>query len=112
MFFGDAGESNFTQKVLHSAQRNSLLYWMYNIIEQNRPFSSFSRMLLYLERSIKFFLYKQWHDALTDDQAADLYKCIVSFFGLEDLVAKVVEENKDAIAPKNPPNIRIRGLFQ
>lgn len=111
MFFGDPGESSFTQKVLHSPQRNSFLYWMFNIIEQNRPFASFPRMLLYLQRSIKFFLFKQWHDVLNDEQANDFYKCIVNFFQFDELVAKLNEANKDAIPPKNPPNIRIRGSF-
>jgi hypothetical protein len=110
-FFGDAGSNVYTQKVLESSQRGSFLYWMCNIIEQNAPFSSFPRMLVYLRRSIKFFLFKQWHDVLSDEQAADIYDEIIVFFGLRDRVRALEEEYRDRASPKNPPNIRIRGLL-
>ena len=83
---------------------------MFNIIEQNAQFSSFSRMLVYLHRSIKFFLFKQWHDVLTDSQAEDIYQSIVKFFEFEERIDKL-KEHRDNKEPKNPPNIRIRGLL-
>ena len=108
-FFGDGGDCNFTGKILQSAQRDSFLYWFFNIISQNAQFSSFSRMLVYLKRSIKFFLFKQWHDLLTDEQAEDIYQSTIKYFKYEELIEKLKEQYKDQVEPKNPPNIRIRG---
>jgi hypothetical protein len=110
-FFGDGGDCNFTETILRSPQRDAFLYWFFNIISQNAPFPSFSRMLVYLKRSIKFFLFKQWHDVLTNEQAEEIYKCTIRYFGYEELVERLKEQYRDKAEPKNPPNIRIRGWF-
>jgi hypothetical protein len=65
IFFGNEGENNYIEKILNSPQRVSLLYWVYNLIEQNKPQPGFPRVLFYLKDSFKYFLYKQWHEHLS-----------------------------------------------
>ena len=40
---------------------------MKDVIEQNKIFDSFERILARLDESIKNFLLKQWHEVLTDE---------------------------------------------
>lgn len=110
-FFGDGGECNFVGKILSSSQRSAFLYWFYNIIEQNAPFPSFSRMLVYLKRSINFFLFKQWHEVPSEKHTEDMYQSIIKYFGYEERIEKLNEQYKNTVSPKNPPIIRIRGLL-
>ncbi len=64
IFFGDFGENIYVNKILNSEQRGSLLYWVYNLIAQNKPQPGFPRVVFYLKDSFKYFLYKQWHERL------------------------------------------------
>jgi hypothetical protein len=111
IFFGDSGDDKFTSKILASSQYNSLLYWLYNIIKQNMPHPSFPRLLVNLRHSLKNFLYKQWHEMLRDDQLDELYRRIVGYFGLEERIRELGGENVGENRPRNPPELRIRGLL-
>ena len=76
-----------------------------NVIEQNRPFGSFPRILARLDEVIINFLHKQWHEALNENQLEKIRKFILEYLNLDGLPA--VEENP----PKNPPMLKIRGLL-
>ena len=110
-FFGDADFNTFTTKVLKSSQRGSLMYWLFNIIQQNRPFPSFNRLLVHLKGSLQTFLVKQWHEVLTPEQTDEIYNEIIEYFNLKDLVEECMKNEAYTLKAKNPPTLRIRGLL-
>ena len=105
-FFGDTGENNFITKILDSPQRNALLYWIYNIIKQNASYPSFARVLSHLGPSLKNFLFKQWHESLSEAQLDQIVKSILDYFNFGTLVKETEEKSS-----KNPPALKIRGLL-
>jgi hypothetical protein len=112
VFFGDAGESNFVSKILQSTQKETFMYWIFNIIKQNMEYPSFQRVLLNLVPSLRNFLFKQWHETCTDSQMEYFYYRIVQHFNLTD---KISELEKTPLAQQNskhPPMLTIRGLLQ
>lgn len=62
IFWGEGGESAFLDKIVET---QPFKYWMLNIVEQNRGFDSFDRIMARFEESIAAFLLKQWHEILT-----------------------------------------------
>ena len=62
IFWGEAGKSAFLDKIVGTLP---FKYWMLNIVEQNRGFDSFERIMARFEESISAFLLKQWHEILT-----------------------------------------------
>jgi hypothetical protein len=74
------------------------------------PFPVFKRILLNMQRSLKWFLYKQWHETITDEHAEDLANSIVNYFDLSDQIKQLAAEEFSP-QTRNPPCIRIRGLL-
>jgi hypothetical protein len=109
VFFGDSGENLFVQKCLNSSQHDSLLYWLFNIIEQNRSYDSFNRILPKLKESLKSFLFKQWHETLDDNQINYVYDKIIEHFKFDIGLLQHVDNNNSS--SKNPPQLKIRGLL-
>ena len=109
VFCGNSGDNNFITKLLASEQRSALLYWLFNIIEQNRPYQSFNRLIANLKASMYCFLFKQWHESLTKEQINEIYNEIVNYFKLDKTILDN-EELKTA-SDKNPPVMKIRGLL-
>ena len=109
VFFGNSGENNFITKLLASDQRSALLYWLFNIIEQNRPYQSFNRLLANLKASMYCFLFKQWHESLTNEQIDDIYNEIVNYFKCDKNILD--DEQLKVLNGKNPPVMKIRGLL-
>ena len=62
IFWGEAGKSAFLDKIVETLP---FKYWILNIVEQNRGFDSFERIMARFEESISAFLLKQWHEILT-----------------------------------------------
>lgn len=108
VFFGDSGDNEYTKKLLASPQRNAFFYWLFNIIQQNRAYESFNRLLPHLKSSIKSFLFKQWHEILNDEQITVIYNEIVNYFKF-DTNFLADNELKDGV--KHPPKLKIRGLL-
>ena len=83
---------------------------MFNIIKQNAPFPVYKRVLIHLKRALKWFLYKQWHETISDAHAEDLEQAILKYFDLEEHVKQLRAEDYMPLT-RNPPCIRIRGLL-
>jgi hypothetical protein len=120
-FFGDFGQCSFIEKLLVSPQRTSLMYWIYNIVQQNIAYPSFERVLVCLKDSLRNFLFKQWHESLNDKQLDELYESIVEHF---QVIGDKIKKNSSPILlngsdgggeqpskSKNPPALKIRGLL-
>ena len=75
------------------------------------PHASFPRLLVNLRHSLKNFLFKQWHDTLSDDQLDVLYESIVGYFGLGEKLNELGGPVSPDKRSKNPPEMRIRGLL-
>jgi hypothetical protein len=111
-FFGDSGETNFITKILGSPQRQALMYWIHNIIQQNMSYPSFRRVLLNLKDSLRAFLFKQWHEVPTSDQLDVMVESIIERFELTEKLRELQEAQGSENKPKNPPRLSIRGLLQ
>lgn len=112
VFFGDAGDNNFLSKVMQSTQKEALLYWLYNIIQQNMEYPSFSRVLLSLKDSLRCFIYKQWHETPSQEQLDSLYESIVDKFHLNETIKELKASSSETSSSKHPPRLSIRGLLQ
>ena len=110
-FFGDADSNTLTAKVLKSSQRGSLMHWILNIVQQNRPWPSFKRLLVNLKESLRHFLYKQWHEQLEPEQIDEIYAEIIDHLKLQDLLQECLGNEAYCAKTKNPPTLRIRGLL-
>ena len=75
------------------------------MIEQNRHYDSFRRILARLDEVVRSFLLTQWHETITTAQLATIHREIVDYLGLNELPA--IELNP----PKHPPKLKIRGLL-
>ena len=106
MFYGDAGENNFAEKILKEPYRPHFEYWLLNIVEQNRACESFGRMLPRMHEVIWQFFMKQWHERANDDQVQKCVKIVMKHLGLEELPPRA-ESDKS----KFPPVMKIRGLL-
>ena len=104
MFYGDNGECNYVQKILRSPYQPHFEHWILNIIEQNRSFESFSRILARLPEVVEHFFHKQWHDKPTEDQVDRVVTLIKNYCQLKELPQQT--ENS-----KFPPVLKIRGLL-
>ena len=78
--------------------------WVLNVIEQNRQFASFPRILARLDEVIANFLLKQWHERVNQSQLETIRHFILDYLNLTDLPD--LEPNP----PKHPPTLKIRGL--
>ena len=106
MFYGDGGENSYVGKVLREPYRPHFIYWLLNIVEQNRNCDSFDRMLPRLPEVLWQFFMKQWHDRATDEQVQECVNVVLDHLGLAELPKRSVED-----CSKFPPVMKIRGLF-
>jgi len=72
IFFGDCGRANYITKILKYPQREAFMYWLTNIMEQNRPYDSFTRIVRELPYTLKQFFLKQWHEEPSDGQIEEI----------------------------------------
>ena len=110
-FWGQSG-SNFDQesysaRVLNNNHeiRRAVDYWWTNIIEQNRPFSNFKRILSRLPEVVWRFFLKQWKEELNEKQVDSLVQVAMDYLKITDLPER--DENDNS---KVPPELKIRGL--
>ena len=61
IFYGDSGDYNYIAKILNPPYKEQFLYWLLNIIEQNRHFDTFTKILSRLPECLAHFFLKQWH---------------------------------------------------
>lgn len=60
-------------------------HWLLNVIEQNRPFESFPRMLSRLPEALSNFFITQWHEEATSEQLDLLVKHIMDYLQIDEL---------------------------
>ena len=113
IFWGEHAQSEknlrgFAKRVL-CAGNNELFtafsYWICNVIEQNREYTNFSRILSRIDQVVKHFLRKQWRETLEDSEVEVVVKVIKDYLELENFPAKAASD-----VSKVPPELKIRGL--
>ena len=104
IFFGNDGDNAYTSKIMGGHQWDSFKYWLLNIVEQNRDKEQFQKVLQYLDESLKNFLWKQWKESISKEQADQLVKVVLDYLGL-------CETPQKTVALKHPPPLKIRGLL-
>ena len=109
MFYGDASQNGFLAKILREPYLDHFRYWFLNVIEQNRRFESFPRMLTRLPEVVVHFFVKQWHDTPSPDQVDVLVKLVLDYCGLEGGQVPPLMDGEDLT--KFPPLLKIRGLL-
>jgi len=107
MFYGDASENGYLDKILKPPYFDHFRYWFLNVIEQNRKFESFSRMLTRLPEVVLHFFVKQWHDTPSQDHKDALVNLVLDYCQLDKIPPIMEDENMD----KFPPLLKIRGLL-
>ena len=108
IFFGDAGESNFIEKLI-SNKLEAFSFWLLNIIEQNRPLVTFPLMLSELGFTIERFLTQQFKEYATEAQTQVLVKIVMEYLQLKELPPPPpIKDSSDRV---NPPRLKIRGLL-
>lgn len=104
VFFGDKGESNYINKII-DGRFDILVYWISNIVEQNRSYPSYLTLMAHLDKALKNFIFKQWHEIIDDDKLQILTKEILQKFGFNEKPEKVDDLERKHIY------LKIRGLL-
>jgi hypothetical protein len=109
-FFGDNGVDNYYSKIINSPQRDSLLYWLCNIVKQNFSSPSFHRLLITFKGSLCNFFLKQWHEVLSEAEIGKIYQYIFDRLSLHSELEKAMQLEDKQPDAKNPTKLKIRGL--
>lgn len=104
IFYGDAGDNVYINKVLNN-RREILLYWISNIIEQNRSYPSYLTLMASLDTALKNFFFKQWHEFIDEERLQELTETLLKRFGFE-----TKPEKTDNLERKHL-YLKIRGLL-
>ncbi|XP_072178522.1 tRNA wybutosine-synthesizing protein 5-like [Diadema setosum] len=104
-FFGDGGENEYLAKIMEPMRWQAFSHWLLNIVEQNRPFASFQRVLQDLPESLTSFLLKTWHERPSPEQLDRLVRLVLEHMDLEAL------PKGEPRTSKHPPVMKIRGLL-
>ena len=107
MFYGDASENGFLNKILGPPYFDHFRYWFLNIIEQNRSFESFQRMLSRIREVVTHFFVKQWHDMPSESHIDTLVSLVMEYCGIKEVPPLAESEDLN----KFPPLLKIRGLM-
>jgi len=102
-FFGDPGESDYICRITQPPVWPSFRYWLLNLVEQNREFSSFTRTLERLRECIEYLLLKQFHEVAPPEVIDMLVDCIKQYLQIDELPPFKG-------GGKHPPHLRVRGL--
>ena len=104
MFYGDGGQNDFIEKILSPPYLPHFRHWLLNIVEQNKHYQSFPRMLARLPEVLYQFCIKQWHEECNDNQINRLVDLVKEYLKLDVLPAV-------SDSAKFPPVMKIRGLL-
>ncbi len=107
MFYGDAGDSAYLDKVLGPPYKDHCLYWLRNILEQNRRHLTFAKMAPRMREVLSNFFLKQWHEVATERQLDAVMDVVDTWLDREQRCQGVGEADKS----KFPPMLKIRGLL-
>lgn len=101
IFWGDAGESNFIQKLIKT-RWEAFSYWFENILEQNR--NGHAKIIENLPGTLAAFFVQQFKEELTEEQMEILVNHALKFYGIEEKPTFSTER-------KHPARLKIRGLL-
>ncbi|KAK2185720.1 hypothetical protein NP493_225g01040 [Ridgeia piscesae] len=104
IFWGNRGTNDYLSKVLAPPLWPVFSHWLLNIIEQNRQYASFSKILSRLPEAFRHFFINQWHEEATPDQLDTLVTLVMDYLGLDTLPPS-------CCSGKHPPPLQIRGLL-
>ena len=80
MFYGDDGVNQYLEKVLHPPYKDHFVFWLLNILEQNRKSDSFPKVLARLPEVLYHFFLKQWHEVANENQLENIVEVIQEKF--------------------------------
>lgn len=104
-FYGDAGDVTFAKKVFDH-RWNAVMYWLLNVIEQNRSMESFANVIGNLESALAEYFFKQWHERVQEDHMQRMVKRVLEYCGYPDGKAPAYDgPNKKHV------QLKIRGLL-
>lgn len=103
-FYGDAGDTSFTKKIFEH-RWSAVMYWILNIIEQNRDMDSFSEVVANLDKSLAEFFFKQWHERASPELTQRIIDRILEYLGY----SKDAPPKYDGHVKKHV-QLKIRGL--
>lgn len=104
-FYGDPGPNAFLSKLFRAPYDEHFYYWFLNIIEQNRPYESFSKIISRIPEVVKHFFLKQWHEEPSEENVQKVVQVVKEHLNLEELPPPILG------AGKFPPVLKIRGLL-
>lgn len=79
-FYGDPGDTAFAKKIFEH-RWNAVIYWVLNIIEQNRGMDSFLQVVANLEAALAEFFFKQWHEKASPEHMQKAVTRILEHLG-------------------------------
>lgn len=82
-FYGDSGDTAFAKKTFDH-RFNAAMYWILNVIEQNRGFESFPEVISNLPIALPEFFFKQWHEKVSEEHLQRIIKRILDYCGYTD----------------------------
>jgi len=104
-FYGDPGEEAFISKLFTKPYSEHFHYWFLNIIQQNREYKSFEKIVSRLPEVVKHFFLKQWHEEISAENVEKAVELVKGHLGIKDLPPPILGEGKF------PPVLKIRGLL-
>jgi len=97
----------FADKILKNNNQlyKIFVYWFSNVLEQNKSFPTFNRMLSRFDEVAYNFILKQWKEKISVEHVEILCKICLDYFELEKFPDRAVDD-----VSKHPPVLKIRGL--
>lgn len=113
------GSKTFEHKIEHFKQvKPAFIYWILNVIEQNRTCKNFLKILSNLKEQIRRFLYNQWGVMISNSFSDYICLFIVQYLRTSlsesDTFHKFGIDFMDFLPPpelKHSQRLRIRGLM-
>jgi len=104
-FYGDPGKEAFVSKLFRAPYKEHFFYWITNIVQQNREYQSFNKILSRLPEVIHNFFMKQWHEAPSKENVDKTVQIVKNHLGISTLPDPILGPGKF------PPLLKIRGLL-
>jgi len=104
-FYGDPGEEAFISKLFTEPYSQHFHYWFLNIVQQNREYQSFDKIVSRLPEVVHHFFLKQWHEQISEDNVAKAVELVMKHLNLTELPEPIMGIGKF------PPVLKIRGLL-
>jgi len=104
-FYGDPGDEAFISKMFNKPYSEHFHYWFLNIVEQNREYESFQKIVSRLPEVVRHFFLKQWHEQISEENVIKAVALVMKHLDLTELPQPILGKGKF------PPVMKIRGLL-